>query len=226
MLRLWQTSSLWSCRGGREGYQNPNGHYHKRLVDFLEASVGGNTTIQLGAQLNILLLVDGLILSPTAHDHSLNYRSATLHLYQPTILDSLVPEQHEEKRCSLAEVTNVVTGYDRTTYVGNPVDPNLTSTTVVRCKIRSVSCKQRYGGFDSCKEPELRDEDTQSQGERAFQGVVPCWTEWGRPLGFGNDKAKVEKHFDDWRQENRTFAERSAWGSEDVKLEGTGKKRK
>jgi hypothetical protein len=35
----------------------------------------------------------------------------------------------------------------------------------------------------------------------------------------------VEKHFEDWGRENREFAEKSAWGSEDVKLEGTGKKR-
>lgn len=63
------------------------------------------------------------------------------------------------------------------------------------------------------------------QGEKAFQGVVPCWTQWGAPLGFGKDREVVEKHFEDWGRENREFAEKSAWGSEDVKLEGTGKKR-
>jgi hypothetical protein len=169
-------------------------------------------------------VVDGLILSPTAHDHSLNYRSATLHLHSPTILDSSDPTQHEEKRDSLAEVTNTVTSYDRTTYVGQPVDPNVTSTTVIRLKIKSVSCKQRYGGFDSCKEPELRDLD--DQGEKAFQGVVPCWTQFGQPLGFGKDKDVVEKHFEEWGRANREFAEKTAWGSDDVKLEGTGKKRR
>ena len=97
------------------------------------------------------------------------------------------------------------------------------NTTVIRCKIRSVSCKQRYGGFDSCKEPEFKDEA--DQGEKAFQGVVPCWTQWGAPLGFGKDREVVEKHFEDWGRENREFAEKTAWGSEDVKLEGTGRKR-
>jgi hypothetical protein len=124
----------------------------------------------------------------------------------------------------MAAVTNIVTGYDRTSYVGEPVDPNLTNTTVIRCKIRSLSSKQRYGGFDSCKEPELREEG--EQGERAFQGVVPCWTEWGSPLGFGKDKDVVERHFEDWKRDNRTFAEKTAWGSEDVRLEGTGKKKR
>jgi hypothetical protein len=120
-------------------------------------------------------------------------------------------------------VTNTVTAYSRTTYVGQPVDPNVTNTTVIRCKIRAVSCKQRYGGFDSCKEPELGDEA--DQGDKAFQGVVPCWTAWGTPLGFGKDKEVVEKHFGDWGRDNREFAEKTAWGSEDVRLEGTGKKR-
>jgi len=124
----------------------------------------------------------------------------------------------------MAAVTNIVTNYNRTAQVGEPVDPNLTNTTVVRCKIRSVSSKQRYGGFDSCKEPEMREEG--DQGDRAFQGVVPCWTEWGRPLGFGRDKVEVEKHFEDWKEENRAFAEKTAWGSEDVRLEGTGKKKR
>lgn len=174
-------------------------------------------------RLTLIHPVDGLVLSPTAHDHSLNYRSATLHLHSPTILDSSDFKQHEEKRRALAEVTNVVTGYDRTTYVGDPVDPNLTNTTVVRCKIRSVSCKQRYGGFDSCKEPELRDET--DQGERAFQGVVPCWTQWGQPLGFGRDKYMVERHFESWNGSNKGLAESSAWGSENVKLEGLGKRK-
>lgn len=164
------------------------------------------------------------MLSPTAHDHSLNYRSATLHLHSLTILDSTDPEHHEEKRRALAEVTNSVTRYDRTTYVGNPVDPNLTNTTVVRCKIRSVSCKQRYGGFDSCKEPEMRDED--KQGDRAFQGVVPCWTHWGAPLGFGHDKMRVEEHFAQWTEDNKTFAGNTAWGSEDARLEGLGKRKR
>jgi hypothetical protein len=120
-------------------------------------------------------------------------------------------------------VTNTVTAYSRTSYVGEPVDPNVTNTTVIRCKIRAVSCKQRYGGFDSCKEPELRDES--DQGEKAFQGVVPCWTQWGAPLGFGQDHEVIKDHFGGLTRENREFAEKTAWGSEDVKLGGTGKKR-
>lgn len=123
----------------------------------------------------------------------------------------------------MAAVTNIVTGYDRTSYVGDPVDPNLTNTTVLRCKIRGFSSKQRYGGFDSCREPEMRDE--YQQGEKAFQGVVPCWTEWGSPLGFGRDREIVEGHFDTWKKENRDFAVKTAWGSDDVKLEGTGKRK-
>jgi hypothetical protein len=107
-----------------------------------------------------------MIFSPTPHDHTLNYRSATLHLHSPHFLSSDIPAQHEEKRRALANVTNTVTGYSRTAQVGLPDDPNTTRTTVIKCKISAVSCKQRMGGFDGNKEPVL-----EGEGEDAFKGL-------------------------------------------------------
>ncbi|KJE00289.1 hypothetical protein I311_06085 [Cryptococcus gattii NT-10] len=59
------------------------------------------------------LAVDSLVLSPTAHDHSLSYPSATLHLHKPAVLSDQT--DHEEKRDALAAITNTILGYDGTT---------------------------------------------------------------------------------------------------------------
>jgi hypothetical protein len=165
-----------------------------------------------------------MVFSPTAHDHSLDYRSTTLHLHSPRVLNDDVPAQYEEKRAALAEVLNGVTGYDRTRLVGEPTGANVERTTVVKLKIKAVSCKQRYGAFNGGKEPEL--DAPEGKEADAFTGVVPCWTQWGAPLGYGRDKGEVTAHFEKRSQEAKVFADGVAWGSEAASLEGLGKKRK
>lgn len=168
-----------------------------------------------------------MVLSPYSHDHSLNYRSATFHLHSPLVLpDHDDPQAHEEKRKALAEVVNVVSSYDRSSVVGEPTDPNVTRTTVIRCEIRSVSCKQRYGGFNGGKEP--REDMPQGEGKEgdAFTGVIPCWTTWGKAIGYGTDAEEVEREFTRRTEEGKAFAEGSAWAVESSTLEGLGKRRK
>ena len=163
-----------------------------------------------------------MILSPWAHDHSLNYRSATFHLHNLKILpDEGDPQAHEEKRAALAQVTNTVVGYERTETVGQPTDPNVRRTTVLKCKVKAISCKQRYGAFDSGKEPVF-----QGPAEDAFTGVVPCWTSWGKPLGYGKDAKAVQEHFEKRTEDGKRLADGVAWASESASLEGLGRKRK
>lgn len=170
-------------------------------------------------------VVDGMVLSPWAHDHSLNYRSATLHLHSPQILaDHDDAQAHEEKRKALGEVVNVVAGYDRSAVVGQPTDPNVTRTTVIKCRIKSVSCKQRLGGFSGGKEP--NEEMPEGKEDDAFTGVLPCWTTWGTAVGYGKDRREVKAEFDRRTEEGREMSEGSAWAVEGSTLEGLGKKRK
>ncbi|OXG74974.1 hypothetical protein C348_05781 [Cryptococcus neoformans Gb118] len=166
--------------------------------------------------------IDGLVLSPTAHDHSLNYRSATLHLHTPVILSD--ETDHEEKRAALAAVTNTILGYDRIASVGQPLDANVNSTTVIRCKISAVSCKQRYGAFNGGKEPVT--EVIPGEEANAFKGVIPCWTQWGNLIGFGSDRMELEELFKIRTEEGKAFAQKSAWAHEDGAIEGLGKKGK
>jgi hypothetical protein len=176
-----------------------------------------------GPTLTCLHPVDGLILSPTAHDHTVNYRSATLHLHAPQILTDNLPAHHEEKRRSLANVTNTVTGYTRTDQVGFPDDPNTARTTVIKCKIRAISCKQRMGAFDSGQEPVLQGE---GGDQKAFRGVVPCWTQWGAPYGYGRDAEEVKALFLEKNVENERYALGVAFASDDTKIEGLGLRKK
>ncbi|WWD21425.1 hypothetical protein CI109_105910 [Kwoniella shandongensis] len=192
-------------------------HTHKHS-GIAEAIAKGNHTMTATTT-----KVDGLVFSPTPHDHSLNYRSATLHLHQATLLDDDL--DHEEKRSSLAEVTNVVTGYDRIALVGKPDDHNTRRTTIVRARIAAVSCKQRYGAFNHAQEP-ITEPQTPEEEEYAFKGIVPCWTTWGTPQGFGRDRDEVEQVFEERSVAERDFAEKAAWAHEDAAIEGLGKKRK
>ncbi|WVW78543.1 hypothetical protein I302_100498 [Kwoniella bestiolae CBS 10118] len=169
--------------------------------------------------------IDGMIFSPTAHDHTLNYRSATLHLSSGKLLDDEVgTPDHEEKRNALGAVTDTVTGYNRVSSVGQPDDAAVKRTTVIRFKIDKISCKQRYGGFNGTQEPEL----TAPEGKEgdSFTGVVPCWTQWGEPIGYGRDVNEVRKLKETKSREGREFAEKVAWANEEVKIEGLGKKRR
>ena len=160
--------------------------------------------------------VDGLVLSPTAHDHSLNYRSATLHLTSPTLVTDL-----EEKRHSLGNVTNTVSGYTRTDTVGQPMDIAVSRTSVVRCKIAGVSCKQRCGAWDNGKEPALEGPEGDSQG---WKGGIPCWTQWGNLEGYGRDGDELRALFAERSKKGEQLAVGTLFANDNAKLEGLGKR--
>ncbi|ORX36936.1 hypothetical protein BD324DRAFT_681684 [Kockovaella imperatae] len=163
-------------------------------------------------------IIDGLVLSPTAHDHSLNYRSATLHLSSPSLVTD-----HEEKRHSLGVVTDTVAGYTRTDIVGQPMDPAVERTTVIRCKIVSVSCKQRCGGWDSGKEPAIDGDEGNGHG---WKGGIPCWTQWGDLAGYGRDGEELKTLFAERSRRGQELAVGSLYANENSKLEGLGKRLK
>ena len=161
-----------------------------------------------------------MVLSPTAQDHSLDYRSATFHLDRPRIVPDTDPVGKAEKRQALADILDTVVGYDRTAVVGPSDDYNMSRLSLVKCKIKAVSCKQRMGGWNGGKEPVV-----DGPPDRGFTGVVPCWTQWGAPIGFGKDAKEVEEHFREKSLRAQRLAEGAAWASEAATLEGLGKKR-
>ena len=124
---------------------------------------------------------------------------------------------------ALSEVMTVVCGYPRHEIVGHPDDPNTARTTVIKCKIRAVSCKQRNGAFNGGKEPTL--DAPEGKEEDGFTGVVPCWTEWGGVIGYGRDKEELGRHFKARTEEGKRFAEGVVWADEASTLEGLGKRR-
>ncbi|WWC67882.1 uncharacterized protein I206_101799 [Kwoniella pini CBS 10737] len=192
-------------------------HRHSGLV---EAVLSGNHNVTATTT-----KIDGMIFSPTAQDHTLNYRSATLHLTEGKVLnDEIGSKDHEEKRKALSLVTNTVTDYNRIKLVGEPDDFNTKRTTVIKFKIKNLSCKQRFGGFNSTKEPEL--DIPLGKENDPFTGIVPCWTQWGEPLGYGKDLENIKILKNEKNEKNKEFAEKVAWANEDIAIEGLGKKRR
>lgn len=124
---------------------------------------------------------------------------------------------------ALSEVMTAVTGYARSDIVGQPDDPNTARTTVIKCKIRAISCKQRCGAFYSGKEPVV--DAPEGKEQDGFTGVVPCWTEWGDVIGYGRDKEELSAHLKERSQRGRAFAEGTAWADESTTVEGLGKRR-
>ncbi|WWC86999.1 uncharacterized protein L201_001881 [Kwoniella dendrophila CBS 6074] len=168
--------------------------------------------------------IDGLIFSPTAHDHSLNYRSGTIHLDQGMILnDEIDGKDHEEKKKVLSFVTNTVTGYNRIASVNEPEDNSIKRTTIIKFKILNFSCKQRFGGFNGSKEPEFN--IPKGKENDNFTGVIPCWTQFGKPLGYGKDLKEINELIENRSKKNQQFAENVAWANENVKLDRLGEKR-
>lgn len=161
--------------------------------------------------------VDGLVFSPTAHDHSLDYRSACLHLTDAQLLDD--GADSDEKVRVLSAVTDTVTGYDRTRVVGRPSKTAVDRTTVIRCRIAAVSCKQRYGGFDGGRPPDAQGPDGVEEG---WKGVMPCWTQWGDLRGYGIDRDEVEARQRQRSATARAFAEAACGGEDEARIEGLG----
>lgn len=130
--------------------------------------------------------VDGLVLGPNPKGHSVNYRSATIYGYSPTVLSN-TPSGLKEKIVALEAVIDDVTGFNRTEYIGRTDEDEAKKTAVVRVRIEDASCKQRTGGPGGDVPPDENEEN----GDE-WSGVVPCWMQFGTPRGSGKHKDAVE----------------------------------
>ena len=157
-------------------------------------------------------IIDGLILAPTTHDHSVNYRSATIHAYDARLLSNSSPGEFSEKSHALAKTTDTVTGYGRTARVGGIIDKEAQRTGAVRARIEVASCKQRMGGRHADRPPIEREEEENLPQGHAFVGVVPCWTEFGKPRGLGAEPENDEigETVKTRSRENREYALKAA----------------
>ncbi|PWN18570.1 hypothetical protein BCV69DRAFT_252341 [Microstroma glucosiphilum] len=187
-------------------------YLHMNYKSSLVEAVQAGTLQVLTASCTI---VDGIVFSPFPHDHSYDYRSATLHLHRP----SLVTDPAEKVK-ALAIVVNQSTGYDRSAAVGlsDPNGTNARGTAVIRCEVKAMSGKQRTGGF---KSGESAEEDRAEADEgQAMQGAVPCWVQYGEPVGAGRDVARVREVYEEKSESNRQRAEGIVLADARYKLAG------
>jgi uncharacterized protein len=134
--------------------------------------------------------VDGLVLNAEPQNHSVNYRSATIYGQQARILSNN-PKDTAEKLRALDAVVDDVTGFDRTKYDPPLKDTELKKTAIVRIRIEDASCKQRTGGSTSGIPPKTVQEQGEPEGD-PWVGVVPCWIQYGKPVGHGKHADVVE----------------------------------
>lgn len=67
----------------------------------------------------------------------------------------------------------------------------------------------------------------------AFKGVIPCWTQWGDLIGFGNDSEELEELFKIRNEEAKALAQNRlglmrterlrAWAKRESLLQGYDK---
>ncbi|KAG8841667.1 hypothetical protein FRB91_004778 [Serendipita sp. 411] len=111
--------------------------------------------------------MDGLVLSEIPKGHSVNYRSACIYGYNPTLVPN-TPEGIAEKIKALQAVVDDVTGYNRTDFIGQTTESQAKPTAVVRVRIEDASCKQRIGGADGDMPPVENAEDDKTPGGERY----------------------------------------------------------
>ena len=109
-------------------------------------------------------LMDGMVLSDTAFDHSFNYRSVIGFSEAERVLDPV------KKTDLLKRFTDrYVPG--RIADVGDPTPEQVHATHVIRLDLANVALKQRAGGTGLKKD-----------AYKSWVGVIPLETKWGTPL--------------------------------------------
>ena len=143
------------------------GRREKRL--YLHGSSASRTLRQLGAGIPACItvtLVDGLVLSRSAFDHSLNYRSVMAFGMAKKIVDPI------EKIDSLRVISeHLIPG--RWAEVRGPSESELKATTVLEFFIEEISSKVRTG-------PPIDNES--DYGLRVWAGVLPLETRSLQPI--------------------------------------------
>ncbi|CAG8717072.1 16934_t:CDS:1, partial [Acaulospora colombiana] len=109
-----------------------------------------------------------------------------------------------EKLYALDAVVDDVTGYERTKYDPPLKDVELKKTAIVRIRIEDASCKQRTGGPNGGEPPATIQEAGQPEG--VWTGVVPCWTQYGKPVGHGNHADVLEKAMKGLSEQGEKYA--------------------
>jgi len=134
------------------------GRYERRL--YLHGSAASRMLRELETRIPTCVtvtLVDGLVLSRSAFDHSMNYRSVVAFGTAQKVVD---PEQKIESLRVISE--HLITG--RWVEVRGPSDKELKATTVLEFSIEEASSKVRSG-------PPLDDES--DYGLKVWAGVLP-----------------------------------------------------
>lgn len=116
--------------------------------------------------------ITGLVLALTPNHHSYNYTSATL-FGHATLVTSI-----EEKLYAMQLITDKIVP---TRWANSRTPPNqaeMTSTSILRVKIKTGSAKISSGGPKDDRH-DLEDEDLK---KRVWTGVVPVFTVLGEPV--------------------------------------------
>jgi hypothetical protein len=122
--------------------------------------------------------VDGLVLSLTPFNHSINYRSAVLHGEAELVTDAA------EKMFAMELLTESVMPGRWAESRTPPDTGELASTGILRMKIESASAKIRDGGVNDDKKDLKRDDVT----GKIWTGVVPMWTQYGESIRSGGGR--------------------------------------
>jgi nitroimidazol reductase NimA-like FMN-containing flavoprotein (pyridoxamine 5'-phosphate oxidase superfamily) len=124
--------------------------------------------------------MQGVVLSLTPFHNSCNYASAVVQGYASMVTSEA------ERLYALTRITdNLVTGrWDRSR--NPPTKAEMTTTGVLKVEIVSASAKVRVGG-PSDDRHDLKNEEVVNS---VWTGVVPCWTQFGEPVGSSYNKVK------------------------------------
>ncbi|KAF1971979.1 hypothetical protein BU23DRAFT_645231 [Bimuria novae-zelandiae CBS 107.79] len=131
--------------------------------------------------------MDGLVLALAPFHNSCNYRSSVAYGYATLVTDEA------EQLFAMERITNSLlpTRWQRSRQPPTPAE--LTSTSVLRVRIASASAKVRTGGPSE----DRKDAKNEKLGG-VWTGVLPCWVEWGEPVG-AREGVEVEGWIEAWR---------------------------
>ena len=109
-------------------------------------------------------LLDGLVLAPTAFNHSANYRSVVIHGSATLVAD-------EQEKLAALEVLTEHVAPGRWAQVPETTPSELRATSVLTLSLEHAVAKVRAGGTSA--DPDMRGD--------AWLGVIPMRTEFGAP---------------------------------------------
>jgi uncharacterized protein len=153
--------------------------------------------------LNLTLLVDGLILTFTPYSHNYNYRSAMLHGTAAFL------EDDDEKLFAMELITNHVHPNRWADSRTPPHKTELTSTGIMRVDITSASAKVRTGlPLDVDKD----DWGNMEMRNRVWVGTVPVYETLGEPITGDYSLVKetpqaVREYVSQRNEKEKTWAE-------------------